>query len=430
MIRTIVKHTYCKGKGGNHKARAHINYIAYRPGDDRESGGRPFFDAQRDEKNVREVKEQMHEFADRRGVSMHKFILSPGIQEADIRAYTREIMEELSREKGQSLVWNATFHDNTDHQHAHVVIGGRNETGQRIKFTKEDHQRIREIGDDYIYREHWLERNLGRDREELRDVREVLKGGDDREFKLFIGKQENPLLRENEKAPYRGPKDFYEPLDPKDKRIRDPDQDRLDFEKFDRDFKISQEADNSPAKAHRQRLHESQGRLAEFHGDYTFNSEKARMQDLEKMYPEKAPELEGYMAELREIYSENRPKERDLDRLLDGIEFSSSKSHKPEAELEKSAPAAPTDEPEPRTDEMKSEAPKDMDDDARRDQTTDGDQAKPTPGTDLSKSDDNSVTDKEEGEDRTFEDLKTDEFGGQPRPLTDDERTFEEESFW
>src|SRR5471030_2109698 len=94
MLKTVVKHSYVKGRHGKGRSSAHINYISHREGPDREKGGRKFFDKERDELDAKEVKQRMYEMADERSVVMHKIILSPGLN-TDAKEYTRELMEKL-----------------------------------------------------------------------------------------------------------------------------------------------------------------------------------------------------------------------------------------------------------------------------------------------------------------------------------------------
>ena len=323
MPRTVVKHSYCSGKRGKEAARRHINYIAYRAGEDREKEGRKFFDQTRDNIDIAEVKQSMYEHAGR-NLAMHKLILSPGRQDVDIHEYTREVMHELGREKGMKFDWKAVVHDNTEHIHAHVCLMAKSEDGRFVKLTKEDHHRAREIGDDYIYREFGLDRLIDREKEETRDVRDVLKG-DDREFRTFIEREAPDLFEE--KKPYKGKTDLYEPLfsDPKEKKKeRDPDQDRLDYEKFDRDLKQSLDPDHSPRRVSgRQILRETQGAMSEFHGDYNKNMEKQRLNDLLSAHPEMKESIDRELEALKDFHIENRPDAgRELERFLEGMDYS------------------------------------------------------------------------------------------------------------
>lgn len=143
--------------------RAHVNYIQYRDGDDRENKQpRQFFSADRDGIQGREVKQDIEEI-DRGRLVAHKLILSPGLQGVDMQAYTREVLQEVGRQKGLDLDWRAVIHKNTDHDHAHVIIFGRDENGREVYFDKRDYAKLREAGDLYLERNHFYERFLERD---------------------------------------------------------------------------------------------------------------------------------------------------------------------------------------------------------------------------------------------------------------------------
>ena len=324
MPRTVVKHSYCGGKRGKESARQHINYICYRSGEDRDKEGRKFFDQKRDDIDVRDVKQTMYDHSDSRGVAMHKLILSPGRQDVDMYEYTREVMYELGREKGMDLTWRAVIHDNTEHIHAHVCLMAKTDSGQRVRLNREDHHRAREIGDDYIYREFGMKRLVEKERDETRDVRDVLKG-DEREFKLFIERDLGDVLED--KKVYRGKTDLFEAFDEKDKRKeRNPDQDRLDYEKFDRDLKQSLDPDHHMSRPRgRQQMREAQGGLSEFHGDYTWQMEKQRLKELGERFPEMKESFDKELEALKEFADDNRPgQERTMERFLQGIELSES----------------------------------------------------------------------------------------------------------
>lgn len=162
-MRSVAKHSYIKGARGKARAKAHINYIQYRRGDDREPGKpREFYSADRDGITGRQVKQDIDD-QERSKVVVHKLILSPGLRDVDIAAYTRQVMQEVGREKGLDLDWRAVTHANTEHDHAHVVIFGKDKNGREVLFRREDYQRMREAGDRYLERNHFYERFLERD---------------------------------------------------------------------------------------------------------------------------------------------------------------------------------------------------------------------------------------------------------------------------
>jgi hypothetical protein len=184
-MKSVAKHSYVKGRTGKARAKAHVNYIQYRHGSDREQGPRPFFDAHRDHVLGREVKSQIERQEDR-NVVMHKMILSPGVNSVDMQAYTREVLREFSREKGLDLDWNAVVHGNTEHTHAHVVIMGRDQNGRQVRFAgRDDYKLLREFGDRYLEREHYLDRYLDREVNDLLRGKDYERSGDSQFKKLF-----------------------------------------------------------------------------------------------------------------------------------------------------------------------------------------------------------------------------------------------------
>jgi type IV secretory pathway VirD2 relaxase len=150
-MRSVVKHSFIKGADRGARAKAHINYIQYRAGEDRENGPRAFFNGDRENILGREVKEQIDK-VDARFV--HKVILSPGVEGVDIQAYTKSIMTQLGKEKGLELDWAAVAHTNTAHDHAHVVIQGRDKFNKEVQLRLKDCTLMREYGDRYLEKHH------------------------------------------------------------------------------------------------------------------------------------------------------------------------------------------------------------------------------------------------------------------------------------
>ncbi len=60
-----------------------------------------------------------------------RFIVAPedGAELSDLRAFTRELMEQMERDLGTRLDWVAVDHFNTGHPHSHVVIRGKEDRG-------------------------------------------------------------------------------------------------------------------------------------------------------------------------------------------------------------------------------------------------------------------------------------------------------------
>ncbi|MBA4073464.1 MAG: hypothetical protein C0508_00400 [Cyanobacteria bacterium PR.023] len=176
----VVRHSYIsardrqsrKAPGGQPKvaavgrALAHLKYIQHRPGEDREDGGRDMFDDREDDLNARAWRKAIRESQDSK-VVVHKLTLAPEIDPEDKKAFTREVMKKLGRDKGLDLRWVGVEHRNTAHHHIHVVVMGKDKTGKDVRFDKKDYDRIKEYGDRYLERMHPFELEKSRtDREE------------------------------------------------------------------------------------------------------------------------------------------------------------------------------------------------------------------------------------------------------------------------
>jgi type IV secretory pathway VirD2 relaxase len=63
-----------------------------------------------------------------------RFIVAPedGAELADLRAFTRDLMADVERDLGVALDWVAVDHFNTAHPHSHVVLRGRDRTGEPL----------------------------------------------------------------------------------------------------------------------------------------------------------------------------------------------------------------------------------------------------------------------------------------------------------
>ncbi|NOJ28143.1 MAG: hypothetical protein DA330_09060, partial [Nitrososphaera sp.] len=153
---------------------AHIKYIQHRPGEDRERGGREMFNDREDSIHAREMREAIKELGNSQ-VVVHKLMLSPEVNVEDKKAFTREVMENMSREMGRDLEWFAVQHNNTDHHHIHVVVLGKDRNGTEVRISMKDIEKAHEYGNRYLERCHPLELERSRrEREDrLKEEREV-----------------------------------------------------------------------------------------------------------------------------------------------------------------------------------------------------------------------------------------------------------------
>jgi len=204
VAQSVAKHRYWKGKEAVKAVSEYSKYLKYREGDDKEKGGRTFFDAEKDQTD-KDLREEVKGLKSR-GAAAHELILSPGINEVDPMAYTRELMEKLERSKGQELNWVAVAHSNTDHNHIHVLISGETKDRKPVLLRKDDHANLREWGDKYIEREHYLERYLDREAERGLDRGFEYDRGDELFNRLLYGikggkEQDKPKAKPVERKP-------------------------------------------------------------------------------------------------------------------------------------------------------------------------------------------------------------------------------------
>jgi hypothetical protein len=225
-MRSVVKARFVRGERGVGKMAAHVDYIRHRAGPDRGDGeGRPIFDASTRQKIASEevkrcFREVLEDSRQRSPLVAHKLILSPGLNAVDLQDYTREIMDKLGSEKGLDLTWYAVKHENTENNHAHVVVLGLDKNGVEVSFGRRDLDRIRDLGDRYIEREHQLERYLQRETDRVllsRDHSYERQG--DLEFQKLVGdvyrqREETESVREPEIEPSKDPSDSRTAVDP------------------------------------------------------------------------------------------------------------------------------------------------------------------------------------------------------------------------
>ncbi len=311
MLKAVVKHSFLKGGKGVGKARAHINYIQYREGEDRGKGPRQFFNEDKEQILGRDIKEKLLE-QEKNGVTMHKIILSPGVQGADLKEYTREMMDQLEREKGQKLDWYGIEHRNTEHPHVHVVVMGKDLEGGRVRLDLDDMKEMRQWGDRYLEREHQLERYLDKEIDRLLKEPERVQ---ELEYKRSRGDRDFERLMNGDKDTDR-------------KRTeRDAERDRREWEELDRDIhkSFNRETSHGRPKTYQQFQRESAGRLEGFHEDQTTREARERWEELAKQDPELAKEAERELDWLNQFEAENHQdrqrggKEIDIDQLADGL---------------------------------------------------------------------------------------------------------------
>ena len=113
--------------------RAHIGYLK-RDGVTRDGSPGKLFDAAGDEADGRA-------FAERCEGDRHhfRFIVSPDDagELSSLRNFTRELMDQASRDLGTRLDWVAVDHWNTEHPHVHVLVRGRADDGKDLVVSRD-----------------------------------------------------------------------------------------------------------------------------------------------------------------------------------------------------------------------------------------------------------------------------------------------------
>ena len=213
-------------------AIGHIKYIQHRPGKDREEKPRDVFTDREDVADSKILREIVRDY-NGRSVVIHKLTLAPEVSPNNPEEFTREVMKKLGDEKGLDLQWWAVCHRNTDNHHIHVVVLSKDRDGQQVRIEKNDYDRMKEFGDDYLERMQYFDcRAAELKREEKRKQRQKDQERL-RQERIFNG----------EELPWLHSKIVREQLDPYSEWIkRQPGDSKSSFEyqgeKYTRDDKL------------------------------------------------------------------------------------------------------------------------------------------------------------------------------------------------
>ncbi len=121
--RVVIKARIVRHHGSRYRAAPLARHIAYleRDGVTRDGRDASLFDARSDQADG-------DAFASRCGDNRHhfRFIVSPedAGELADLKAFTRELMDDAAHDLGTRLDWVAVDHWNTDNPHVHVLVRG------------------------------------------------------------------------------------------------------------------------------------------------------------------------------------------------------------------------------------------------------------------------------------------------------------------
>jgi type IV secretory pathway VirD2 relaxase len=134
--RVVVKARVVRHKGARFRAAPLARHIAYlkREGVTRDDRQAELFDARSDrveaEAFARRCEDDRHHF---------RFIVSPedASELADLRTFTRELMQDVAGDLGTRIDWVAVDHWNTDNPHVHVLVRGVDETGADLVIDRD-----------------------------------------------------------------------------------------------------------------------------------------------------------------------------------------------------------------------------------------------------------------------------------------------------
>jgi len=131
VVARVVRH-----KGAKYRAAPVARHIAYlqRDGVTKDGHNAAMFDARSDRADG-------DAFAERCADDRHhfRFIVSPedAGDMADLRAFTRELMDDMARDLGTALDWVAVDHWNTDNPHIHVLVRGKVDDGTDLVIDRD-----------------------------------------------------------------------------------------------------------------------------------------------------------------------------------------------------------------------------------------------------------------------------------------------------
>jgi type IV secretory pathway VirD2 relaxase len=130
LQRSAVKVSYSRNNKSASWA-AHGRYLA-REGAQQKGAKGLGFDAGRDDINLPQTAKMWQESGD---LLMFRIIVSPeNGTEIDLRDHARTLMSQTECDLGTRLEWAAIDHHNTDNPHVHILIRGRDETGQPLRI--------------------------------------------------------------------------------------------------------------------------------------------------------------------------------------------------------------------------------------------------------------------------------------------------------
>ena len=129
----VIKTRVVRHKGRATPLKAHLNYLR-RDGVTRDGEKARLF-------GPGEGDVDGQAFAERCEEDRHhfRFIVSPedALEMADLREFTRELMDQMEKDLGTKLDWVGVDHWNTDNPHVHIILRGRADDGQDLVIARD-----------------------------------------------------------------------------------------------------------------------------------------------------------------------------------------------------------------------------------------------------------------------------------------------------
>lgn len=134
--RVVIKARVVRHHGARYRAAPLARHLAYleRDGVTRDGRDASMFDRNGDAADgnafAARTEEDRHHF---------RFIVSPedAVEMSDLRAFTRELMDDMARDLGTELDWVAVDHWNTDNPHIHVLVRGKAPDGTDLVIDRD-----------------------------------------------------------------------------------------------------------------------------------------------------------------------------------------------------------------------------------------------------------------------------------------------------
>lgn len=134
--RVVIKARVVRHQGTRYRAAPLARHVAYleRNGVTRDGADATMFDRNSDAADgdafAARTEDDRHHF---------RFIVSPedAVDMADLRAFTRELMDDMAKDLGTELDWVAVDHWNTDNPHVHLLVRGKASDGTDLVIDRD-----------------------------------------------------------------------------------------------------------------------------------------------------------------------------------------------------------------------------------------------------------------------------------------------------